>query len=376
MLDDLFITKKIHFYTLKEFLKILLILIYGIFMLVFLIDLLEFSSKIQKYNLDLFTSIKIIFYRVPILLESVFQFIILISSILTLTKISSTSELTIIYSCKKSLWSVLKQQAVFVFIFGIINIFCLNPFFINMSKTSRLLEMKMIEKEDSEYLTSRSGIWFNQISGDEEIIFRASKAYVDSLLFKDVILTKIVDNKFIARIDASSMYLNEKDKEFILKDTFITEKDKNIDFKEHYSINTRLTKELLVQRIQNEYQNIDAIPFLKLHNMIKNFKKSGLETKKFVLKEVNYLLSPFIFVLMVLISGIFASSLNNRSENKFLIILKTILSGLVIFITQNVLLELGNAGIISIAFSSIIPIIFLYLIVIILLINKIELQNY
>ena len=65
MFNNLFINKKLHLYTLKEFIKILLLLTYGVFMLVFLIDLLEFSSKIQNYNLNILMSLKLVLAMIP-----------------------------------------------------------------------------------------------------------------------------------------------------------------------------------------------------------------------------------------------------------------------------------------------------------------------
>ena len=374
MFNNLFINKKLHLYTLKEFIKILLLLTYGVFMLVFLIDLLEFSSKIQKYNLNILMSLKLVFFKTPLLIESMFQFIILIASILTLAKLSSTNELTIIYSSKTSLWTVLKQQIIFVVILGFLDVYFLNSIFINLGQKSKVMQVNMIEKEDSDYITNRYGIWFNQVNDNENTIIRAERAYLDNLLFKDILLIKTVDNKFDSQIVADSLQVENN--EFVLKNVYITKKDKNMEFLNIFKIDTKLTEKFLKQKIQNEYQNIDTIPFRELNGMIKNFKESGLDSKKFVIKKINYLLMPFVYALMVMLSGVFACLLNNRLGNTFMVIGITILSGLVIFIFQNILFELGTAGIINIFYSTFFPMIIFFLVVLISMINKIELQNF
>lgn len=374
MFNNLFIKKKLHLYTLKEFIKMLLLLTYGVFMLVFLVDLLEFSSKIQKYNLNIFSSLKIVLFRIPLLMESMFQFIILIASILTLTKLSSTSELTIIYSSKTSLWTVLKQQIIFVVILGFLDIYFLNSIFINLAQKSKIMQINVIEKEDSDYITNRHGIWFNQINDNENIVIRAERVYVEDLLFKDIFLIKTVDNKFDSYISSDSLQV--KNNNFVLKNVYITAKGKDMKFLETFEIDTKLTEKFLKQKIQNEYQNIETIPFTDLDSMIKNFKESGLDNKKFIVKKINYLLMPFVYALMVMLSGTFACLLNNRLGNTFAVIGATILSGLVIFVFQNILFELGTAGIINIFYSTFFPMIILFLVILISMINKIELQNF
>jgi lipopolysaccharide export LptBFGC system permease protein LptF len=236
------------------------------------------------------------------------------------------------------------------------------------------MQINMMEKEESEYITNRHGIWFNQSSKNENTIIRSKRVYLDNLLFRDVVLITTVDNEFNTHIVADSLRLSNN--KFILKNAYITKKNENIQFLNTFEIDTKLTDKFLRQKIQNEYQNIDAIPFVELNEMIKNFKESGLDNKKFIIKKINYLLMPFIYVLMVMLSGVFACSLNNRLGNTFAIIGITILSGLVIFIFQNILFELGNAGIINIFYSTFFPIIVLFLVILISMINKIELQNF
>lgn len=374
---DLFLFKKIHTYTLMEFIKKLLIITLALVCLIFLIDFLEFSKKIQKYNISMLIGIKIVFYRIPMLLETVFQFIILLSSIFSLTKLASNNELSVIYSSKISLWSVLKQQAIFVFFLGIIMIFFVNPFFIELNKKSELLELKYIENETVNYIHSETGIWFNQsniinLKLTEDVIFRAEKVYLNKLYFKNIIIMIIHNNTFYQKINAESMIFN--DGKFILKNLHIIEKNKPITFATEKTINSKITKNFLIQKIQNEYQKIDSISFQELIKMIKNFKESGLETTKFVIKQYNYLLTPFIYVLMILISGMFISH-NTRINDKILNIGKTILAGLFVFVCQNILMELGNSKILSIFSCIFLPIIIFYLLIINILITKIELNN-
>ena len=231
-----------------------------------------------------------------------------------------------------------------------------------------------MEKEESEYITNRHGIWFNQLNNEENTIIRSQRVYLDNLLFRDVVLITMTDNEFKTHITADSLQL--VDGEFVLKNVYMTQKNQDLQFFENFKINTKLTEKFLRQKIQNEYQNLDTIPFVELNNMIKNFKESGLDNKKFAIKKINYLLLPFIYALMVMLSGVFACSLNNRLGNTFIVIGITILSGLVIFVFQNILFELGNAGIINIFYSTFFPMIVLFLIILISMINKIELQNF
>lgn len=370
--------KKIDIYITKEFIKIFAYITLCISILVFLIDYMEFSSKIQKYNIPWFEALKIVLYKLPSLLESIFQFIILLASIFTLTKLSITSELVAINANKYSLWKILRGQIVFVLLFGIFSIAFLNPFFSKLDKISNLIKNKYTEKENNYYITSKKGIWLKQSyseSGIEngEVIIKAERVYLDSLLFKDVVLLFTDSNGFFfKRINAENMIF--KDTDWIIYNAVILEKNKDLVIFDNLNIESKLTRDFIKQKIKNEYESISSASFWNLGELIKNFEESGLDATKFIIKKHTLILTPFVYLIMVLIAGIFSIS-NSRKSAYALNIGKTIIIGFLIFTVQNILFELGSSGFLSINISTWFPFTFIFLLTVIFLMKKIELCN-
>lgn len=368
-----FTTKKITFYLIKEFIKIFLLIIFSISILIFIIDFMEFFPQIQKFSIQPLDAIKIIAFKIPGMIESFLQFVILLTVIFTMTKISSKSELTILYINNYSPWKILKIYSVFVFITGIIVILFLNFFFSNLTKQSKMIENKYSQQEDKYFIESNNGIWFKQIDTNTkaEFIVKAERVYINELSFKNVIIVIYDKNGlYKKRYNVDNMVLI--DNYFILNNVNIFTKNNKIEYKDRILLNTDISKNFMRRQIQNKYEDIDLIPFYSLHKLINEFEKLGFNTHKFIVKQHSFLLTPFLYILMVLV-GILFSNNNQRSTNYFITIFKTICCGIIIFIIQNILFELGAVNKINFLLSTWGVLLILYMIIYSLLIKKIEL---
>ena len=368
-----FPTKRITFYLLKEFIKIFLLIILSISILVFIIDFMEFFPKIQRYSIQPMDAIKIIIFRIPNMIESFLQFIILLAVTFTIIKISSRSELTILYINNFSPWKVLKIYSICAFTIGLFVIFFLNFIFSNLVKQSQIIENKYSQKEDKYFIESTDGIWFKQIDPDthNEFIVRAKRVYINELLFKDIIIIiNDKNNEYKHRYNVESMKLIKD--YFILNNINIFEQNKRVEFKDKIVLKTNISQDFMKKQIQNKYEDIDLIPLYSLNKLIKEFDALGFDTHKFIEKKHNLLLTPFLYVLMVFIGVLFSNS-NQRVANYFLMIFKTICLGVALFVSQNILFELGASNKINFLLATWGFLLFLFLLMYCFLIKKIEL---
>lgn len=368
-----FSTNKITLYLLKEFIKIFLLIIFSISILVFIIDFMEFFPKIQRYSIQPIDALKIVIFRIPSMIESFLQFVILLAVIFTLIKISSRSELTILYINNFSPWRILKIYSICAFIMGLFVIFFLNFLFSNLVKQSQIIENKYSQKEDKYFIESTDGIWFKQIDPDthNEFIVRAKRIYINELLFRDVVIVvNDENNEYKQRYNVNSMKLIKD--YFVLNNVNIFEQNKKVEFKDKIVLKTNISRDFMKKQMQNKYEDIDLIPLYSLNKLIKEFDALGFDTHKFIVKKHNLLLTPFLYVLMVFIGVLFSNS-NQRVANYFLMIFKTICLGVVLFVSQNILFELGASNKINFFLSTWGFLLFLFLLMYCFLIKKIEL---
>ena len=360
--------KTVSLYLIKEFLKIFALIIFSISILVFIVDFMEFFPNIQKFSIPPVDAIKIVVFRIPNMLESFLQFLILLTTIFTVIKIASRSELTVLYVNGFSTWKILKIYSYLVFVIGLVVIFFLNFLFSVLAKQSKLMENRYSRKENEYFIESNSGIWFRQIDPETnvEFIVRAKKVYVNELRF-------LVDSngEYKQRYNVNTMILSKD--YFILKGVAIFDKNKQVDFKNEILLKTNVSQDFMKKQIQNKYEDVNLIPLYSLNKLIKEFKNLGFDTHKFMVKKHNLLITPFSYVLMVCI-GILFSNNNQRTSKYSLMIFKTICAGIIVFIIQNTLFELGAVNKINFLLSTWGVLIFLFLTIYTLLIKKIELS--
>ena len=369
----IFYAKRIEIYLLKEFIKIFLLMLFSIFLLVFIIDFMEFSQNIQRYSIPPIDAIKIVLFRIPSMIESFLQFIILLSIVFTITKISVKSELTILYANNFSSWKILKLYSIFIFFVGLIVIFFLNFLFSSLLKQSSMIENSYTRKDNRYFVESKNGIWFKQVYEDNEILIRASKVYVNELIFEDVLFLFIDKNgNYLKRYDVAEVTL--LDDYFVLKKVDIYKKNTKIEHEDVLLLNTDISKDFMKKLIQNRYEDVDLIPLFALPSLIKDFSNLGFDVHKFIVREHNLLLTPFLYVLMVFVAVLFSNN-NSRNTNYFNVFFITICYGIGFFILQSILFELGASNKINFFVSTWGFLIFSFLIIFMFLIKKIELQN-
>lgn len=370
---------KLNVYVLKEFIKMFLCMIFGTMIFIFFIDFLEFYGKIEKYNINILDAIKIVFYRVPTIIETALYFIILLSSVFTLTKLSLTSELVAINTNKKSLLDLVIIKSIFIFTFGIIYVFYVNPLITNLSKKSIKLENIYTKKNDINFLSVKDGIWFKQNNTENdinigEVIFKAEKFYPNEIKFENVSIMFLGNNNlFQKRINCE--YMTYKENNFYLKNNQILKGKYNLEYKDEIILPTKLTEKFLKQHIQNHYEDTSTLSFFELYKLIKEFKVSNLDIDRFVIKQYTLILIPFMYVIMIMISYVFLN-INSRKQDYILNIFKTILCGFVIFMVQNISNKLGTSNILNPFLSTFIPFVVMLLVTTTLMIKKIKLCNF
>ncbi|MDR1945341.1 MAG: LptF/LptG family permease, partial [Candidatus Peribacteria bacterium] len=257
-------------YLIKEFLKIFFLIILSVFILIFIVDFLEFSSRIQKYSIPPKDSIKIILYRIPLMLETFLQFIVLLSINFTLTKISIKSELTILYASGYSAWKILRIYSAIALGIGLFTVLFLNFFFSNLYKQSKTIENIYTKNKDESFIGLDNGIWFKQIDEkNNDIVIRASGVYLENLTFEDVVIIFNKNGKFEKRYNVEKMILT--DNFWILHNINIIRQNEKIAFKKKDILSTQLSKKFVQQQIQNKYEDVNLIPFFSLNKLIKEF---------------------------------------------------------------------------------------------------------
>ncbi len=135
-------------------------------------------------------------------------------------------------------------------------------------------------------------------------------------------------------------------------------------------IPTNLDEEFIKQKILNNFENPKIFSIFELPQLIKDLKLAGLNQTKFKSHLNSLLCKPLIFLAMSLIACYFGLS-HFRNQKNIILAISGIAVGLIFYITNSIIENLGNSGLVPI-FSSTWLISMIYISIGILLIYRKE----
>ncbi len=341
--------KKIDLYIGRVFFKNFLKITFAIALIVFCINSFDAYRQIQGYDTSFIKAFEIALVQVPDFINDIAALLVLMAAIITIYGLSSKSEITIIRSTGFSLWNIIRPIAFLSFLLGVIWITIFTSLSTYSAAKFNRLEQKYINHENRQIVEPASGIWLKQDDIDnknQEIIITAKKLYKQNLEFRDVTLWFINSNaEFYKRIDADEIFLNQNN--WLIKSALINDEN-NLNQKiENIIIPTNLVKNLVIEKIINNFESEKLFSLYQLPSLIKDLKSAGLTTSKFEVYYHNLLSKPLLFMAMSLIACYFGLS-SVRSKNSILMIFLGAIFGLLIYITSNLINTLSISGLIPI----------------------------
>lgn len=370
-------------YVTKKLLKSILLIILGISVLVFVVDFSDIAQDAKEIGVGAKIAFKVTILKLPSFVESVLQFIVLMSALFTLSALSKNNEITVMKISRISLIRLLKLPVFTMFLIGIISVFLINPLSSYSNRISNNLKNRYFKNEVEDFVESLSGLWLKQesitmeegkIKNDGNIVIRARKVYKNRILFKDAMLIYTdLDNNFIKRINAEKLQLGDDGFWTGINVFIFTEREKAKHLPE-IKIPTNLTRNFVLEKIKHEYESLENISIWEIPKILRGSKMSGVDTNRFKARLFYLLSLPFVFISMVYFAAFFAVNQNRFNKNAVMIVFG-ILTGFVVYISHNVLFQLTVAGKMSILSGIIFPVIMYFMISVSLVIKKEELNN-
>ena len=349
----------LFFYIMRQFLVTVGIVLLTFLILIMLLDALELVRRSHNKDIPLFVLLQMVLLKFPLMGQKIMPFVMLISSVLTYTKLSRTQELVVIRSAGISVWEFLFPTVFSAFTLGILMIAIINPLACIMISRYERLEAKYFQGRDSFLAVSSSGLWLRQrnysfISNRDigETIIHAEKVGTeeDTIDLEDLIIFMYnSSNKFSKRIDAKEAKLLTDF--WHLKDVIVTSPDGTTRKENEYFMETELT----VRDIQDSFASPETISFWSLPGFINTLKKSGFSALPHRLHWHGILASPLFYSSMIFIAALF-SLRPSRQGGTGLLISSSILVGFLIYFLSNLVSSLGLSGSIPIVLAAWTPV--------------------
>ncbi len=339
------------------------LLVVGVFsVLIMLIDTLEFLRKASSKEIPLIILVDMVFLKLPMLIQTILPFIILVSAVLAYTALARRSELVVIRSAGVSVWEFLLPSILSAFGIGVLVAVAINPLSAVMFNRYEHLNAKYFENRQNLLDISETGLWIKQQydilplpegideSKVEMIIHALEVNGSQNITLHNVEIIAFDQNDiFIFRVDAPSARIQEN--KLILQDANITSKNNKLRSVKSFYVDTNLKP----NDIQNSFADPQAISFFELPAFIDKLEKSGFSAMPHIMQWHKIMAAPFFYAAMVLIGAIFSLKAPRQGMVGYSITY-SIIFGFIIYFLSNLVSSIGLSGSIPVMVSAWIPV--------------------
>ena len=290
----------------------------------------------------------------PITLFEIFPFIFLISAQFFFYYLYKNDEILLLKNSGLSNLKIIKILFLSTFLMGLLIILL----YYNLSSKLKFVytDIKNNYTNDNKYLAvvNDSGLWLKDET-KESILIIKSKNINNNFLLQVFINEFDFDFKLKKTIQADKVNIDNKD--WILKNPIITKNNvtlKNIDklkFKTNFDD----------EKIRNLFSNFSTLHIVELFDLKKDYENLGYSSDEIQIHILKLFLSPYLFALMTVFSSIIMINIKKNKSIFFNIILGIFISVLIYYFNF-VFLSLGNTGKIPPNVSVFLPVLFLTII--------------
>ncbi len=323
----------------------------GIFMLIFIIDFTEFSSRasaLPAYSVVGAAAVSLM--RMPFILQQLVPFIVLFSSMTTLIALNRKYELVVARSTGISAWQFLLPIGAGAFAFGLFALFVLNPLGAAGFEKSSLTEA--LWRSGRGNASQSAGIpWLRQRVGEEETIIGAHSVLGGGADLRDVVFYRLAPDQSIAeRIDAERALL--KDGYWDVTNAVRRPGDGAVEKVARLRIDTNLK----VENIGEKLSRPETLAWYDLSGKITAARAFGYQVPAYRTQFHFLIASPALLVAMTLIAAT-VSLRFVRFGQSGLMILGGIVAGFLLYVVTVLVKAFGSVGFLPPAIAAWFPVV-------------------
>jgi len=333
----------------KKFLYAVGVTLFVLLCLIVLMDTVELLRRASGKDVPFNVIIQLALFKLPMMIQKLAPFIVLIGATLAYAKLTKTRELVIVRASGISAWKFLAPAVIVACFIGVIFTAVITPISSTMLSRYERMEAKYLKGIVSTLAISSSGLWLKQRHDDTEVIIHALRVSQKDMRIFDAIIFIFEGDDFAKRIDANRASLQKG--YWALDDALITYPDKDAERVGRYILKTNFT----FKDIQESFAAPESLSFWELPPFIKTLEEAGFPAVRHKLYWHSMLASPILLTAMVLISAVFSLRISARRGKVGYLIGASILTGFMVYFLSDIVAALGISGTIPVQMAAWIP---------------------
>lgn len=315
---------------------------------ILLFDSIETIRRAYSKDVPIRIILELSLLKLPILIQKVIPFAILLGGILSFARLTRTSELIVARAAGVSVWQFLSPAIILSFTLGVGIVTVFNPLASIMLSKYEQVEAKYLQGGVSTLSVSSSGLWLrqkNNFDGGKTVIHALRVSHEDMQLYDTTIFMFGENNRFIQRVDAPTAKLEKG--YWDIKDGTLTVPGKPAAARTDYKLQTDLSR----QHIQESFAAPETMSFWELPAFIETLKAAGFSAIRHTLYWHSVLVTPFFLSAMVCFAAVFSLRPPRRGKTGALMA-SGILTGFVIYFFSDLIAALGLSGSIPVVLAA------------------------
>lgn len=310
----------------------------GILLLLVLIDYIEavrYTSRLPEA--PPLQVVQMSLFRVPLLLEKLIPFCVLIGAMICYLSLSRRLELVVARAAGISAWQFVAPALVGAFVLGLIGTAIYNPVSAFLRERSKQIETDLFANSPGAMIQDAAGFWINQIEPEGQTIINASRSVQRGVKMAGLTLFRFDGNlQFSERIEAREADLEPG--RWVFRDV------------RRFKINTPpvdqaefvLPTTLTPQQAGNSFTTPETVSFWQLPSYIRASEASGFAVAAYRLQYQKLIAQPFLLTAMVMLAA--AVSLRFfRMGGVQKMVLGGVASGFLLYVLSKVTDDLSKA---------------------------------
>ena len=335
-------------YIFWRFARMIIFAFAGVFVLIYLIDLVELlrrAGDVQGGSPTFLAWLSLL--RVPAVAEQILPFAVLFGAMMAFLSLTRRLELVVARAAGVSVWQFLTPPVLVALILGVISVTLYNPMSAAFKARADTIETQLFG--NAAPAVANTSLWIRQKSIDGQAIVRAERSSDQgSTLGAVSAYVYDKDGRFLERVEAASARLRLGYWEMQTVRVVAMGEEPRVN--ETYLLATNLTPEQVTQ----SFAAPDTVPFWQLARIRDQTEKAGLDATGYRLRYQTLLARPLLFVAMVLIAASFSLRFF-RTGGVAKMVSGGVVAGFLLYVVTKLIADLGSAGLVSAAVAAWFP---------------------
>jgi lipopolysaccharide export system permease protein len=309
-------------------------------LLVVVLNYIELFRRAETKAHITFSKVSLmVMLQLPDLLEQIFPFCVLFSTLLLFWKLNRHGEMVVIKSLGQSIWKLVLPLVAIIMVYSCLSLSVINPLSAAFLNRSEQLDNQLFRGNKNMLTIGKTGLWFKQVSpgGDDYAIVRIAKVGADGKKLEHItIYNSNQHHHFLSRIDAKMAYV--KSGGFELCDVVEAHRDQVPHSMDTYFWHTDLT----LSKIEGSFASPSTISFWELPRFIEEIEEAGFSANEHKLYWYEVLCRPLLLISMILLASFYGVRAFHRHQSGLWFVTAGIGIAFGMYLLQKIFYALGQ----------------------------------